>query len=63
MAKNKTIKIDIGHAELGDILYEWTGKRPTPAQAIRLLAQIQEAAQERLDHEAFSIVTELVDRL
>lgn len=61
MAKTKTIKVEIGPKELAQILYEWTNQRPTPAQAERLLASIQELAQERLENAAFTIITNLTD--
>lgn len=61
MAKEITLKI--GPAELSDILYDWTGERPTKNEAEKILMAIRQQAQERLEKEAFSIVTELTDRL
>lgn len=58
----KKVKVEIGTEELAQMLYEWTNQRPSPAQAAKILAKIQGPAQERLDREAFSIITELVDQ-
>lgn len=62
MAKSKPIKLEIGPAELAEIIHEWTGRRPSRAEAVDLLALIRVNAQEALEREVFSIITKLADR-